>query len=547
MGPNSLMALVISRKIPFLSMQFTFLSFILFFLIGPFHITSYSSGVVSMAGDFNILTINVRGTIKDFEKRNKLLACAQLNNINVILMQETHVSGLNYKKKIDKIFDCKSYWSFGTSDSKGVAILLLNNFKREILKFDRDIEGRIVAVKIRTDWGDLNIVNVYSPNNIAERKTFFKKIDRYLIGTIPSIIGGDWNMVENINLDKINGNHQRGNEGVSELNSLKSAYSLNDPYRKLYKSERTFTWSCETTGVRTRLDRYYINEGIMKNVVSVKNVSCNVSDHLGVKIEFNELPTLNFNLGKGLWKFNNSLLKDDNFCKEIEEKWLERNSNNQEKNVKWWEDTKQIFKEIAIKHGKQNVKKYHEALNECEEGIRLLNSLLVDCNDPELKDRINEEKNLLSDQIDILYKEKYNGAIIRARCDILTNNEDASSNFLRMEASNSKKLIIKEVKDKNGNLTKNSSETMQAGLDFYKDLFKFEDIDENTARYFTANLPQVPNDLANMCETPLSNEESKQSAMSMDNDKSPGSDGLTAEFYKHFWYLIGNKQHFQSK
>ena len=71
----------------------------------------------------------------------------------------------------------------------------------------------------------------------------------------------------------------------------------------------------------------------------------------------------------------------------------------------------------------------------------------------------------MSDQIDILYKEKYNGAIIRARCDILTNNEDASSNFLRMEASNSKKLIIKEVKDKNGNLTKNSSETMQAGLD----------------------------------------------------------------------------------
>ena len=119
-----------------------------------------------MSDNFKCLSINVRGNIKNAEHKNKILSCVRLYNINVLLLQETHVSDLSYKKDIDKEFDCVSYWSFGSTDSRGVAIFIMNNFERDIVKFNRDLEGRAISVKLSSHIGNLNIVSIYAPNNI---------------------------------------------------------------------------------------------------------------------------------------------------------------------------------------------------------------------------------------------------------------------------------------------------------------------------------------------------------------------------------------------
>ena len=106
------------------------------------------------------VSINVRGAIKNFEQRNKLLSCVAINNINILLLQETHVSNLGIKPEIDRLFDCQSFWSFGSNDSRGVAVLLMNNFEREIINFKKDREGRIISLIIKSELGELNIVSV---------------------------------------------------------------------------------------------------------------------------------------------------------------------------------------------------------------------------------------------------------------------------------------------------------------------------------------------------------------------------------------------------
>ena len=98
------------------------LGFLLFLSGWPF----VNKKLLQMSEGFNTLTINVHGTIKNIEERSKLLACVQLNDINILFLQETHVNDLKFKFQIDKIFNCQSYRSFGTSDSRGVAILLMN-------------------------------------------------------------------------------------------------------------------------------------------------------------------------------------------------------------------------------------------------------------------------------------------------------------------------------------------------------------------------------------------------------------------------------------
>ena len=53
-------------------------------------------------------------------------------------------------------------------------------------------------------------------------------------------------------------------------------------------------------------------------------------------------------------------------------------------------------------------------------------------------------------------------------------------------------------------------------------------------------LPRLPDDACELCEGELSEEELRIAALSMENDKSPGIDGLTSNFYKYFWPLFGN-------
>ena len=114
--------------------------------------------------------LNIRGNIKDKMHRNKILSILTCNNINIALLQETHVSNLRYKRDIDNSFNCQSLWSFGSNSSCGVVVLLMNNFEFELENFIKDNEGRIISVKIKTSYGKINIVNVYAPNDIRERK-----------------------------------------------------------------------------------------------------------------------------------------------------------------------------------------------------------------------------------------------------------------------------------------------------------------------------------------------------------------------------------------
>ena len=53
-------------------------------------------------------------------------------------------------------------------------------------------------------------------------------------------------------------------------------------------------------------------------------------------------------------------------------------------------------------------------------------------------------------------------------------------------------------------------------------------------------IKQLGEESAKICEGRATKEECINSLNEMKNDKSPGSDGLTSEFYKRFWEEIGD-------
>ena len=81
---------------------------------------------------------------------------------------------------------------------------------------------------------------------------------------------------------------------------------------------------------------------------------------------------------------------------------------------------------------------------------------------------------------------------------------------------------------------------MQEIEKFYSDLYKADS--ENLLNSFLANpeIPRLTAEIAQACEEKLTVAECLKSLRLFENNKSPGDDGLTAEFYKVFWNIVGN-------
>ena len=126
---------------------------------------------------------------------------------------------------------------------------------------------------------------------------------------------------------------------------------------------------------------------------------------------------------------------------------------------------------------------------------------------------------------------------MRSREKILDEGEKPTRYFLRIQKRNAKAKVISEIRDGNIVFTE-PNDIMKCCREFYKHLYSEEPIDNNMVDKFLndVNLPRLPPDIVEHCEGALSLEETSSL---MKNTKTPGSDGLPAEFYKKFFHLFG--------
>ena len=73
---------------------------------------------------------------------------------------------------------------------------------------------------------------------------------------------------------------------------------------------------------------------------------------------------------------------------------------------------------------------------------------------------------------------------------------------------------------------------------FYESLFKsqsFKNVDEIEKLLYGLTTPSLNNDQINFCEKDLPETDLYNAIKNMQNNKSPGNDRLTKEFYEDFW------------
>ena len=475
----------------------------------------------------NFCTLNVNGLL-DFRCQFALKNFCLSNKVDVLFLQETHVSSVKVTKNLENYFDFyRCFWNFGTIHSRGTAIFISRSLNFDVLKYHRDLEGRFQFVDIDIDSVKYRLLNVYAPNVRYDRKEFFNDIYPFIMCNYNKIFAGDFNCIDNIKLDKIGGSDTYGTDGADLIKGIVTDFELFDVYRHVEPNKVNVTWSRKNVGCR--LDRVYFSNSLKCNIKQCINYPFAYSDHDSVFCTF--INNTDVKKGSGYWHFNNSVLNDRAFCISFRE-WFVTFIDGLDICIDVWDHIKRNIKTFVIDYcKKKNKVKYSVIRNLEKRYFTLLHAEKLNPGD------YCEQVRELKEEIKLYYLDSFKGAQIRSKVKLLNNSEVPSKYFFQKEVKKGKKKNVTEIRNNDILYTK-SDDIINEFRNFYAHLFTEEDIDYDLLDTFIDDLPVLSDLDKDICEGEITIEEILLSLKGMENNKSPGPDGLSKEFYMTFFDIL---------
>ena len=481
-----------------------------------------------------ILSLNVRGLATP-AKRYTILRELERSNYDLFLLQETHVSTRSLADEIAHFWPGQCFWSFGRGKSAGVALFVSPRFSGHISRFLFDSDGRILSALVLLGPICFNIVNIYAPNIVSERKTFFERLHDYFIPNGSRVIAGDFNCIDN-KLDRLHSANTLLPDKKC-LSAFLSDFSLVDVWRKINPRGISFTWSNSDHSQASRLDRFLVSRSLFKFVRSNKVLPCAFSDHDFVDLEFC-LDGLSNKRG-GVWRLNTALLADPDFKREVSSTIDRQKSviSDFESLGAWWDDLKLVIRSTCINYcarKRQSVNRERNVLT--KRLIRAKNAFHAGDNS------VVSELRACESALSSLISREAEGAKIRSRAKWIEEGEKPTRFFFRLEQKRAEKNSFDSVLDTDGNEKTSQSDIEGVFVDFYRDLFTKDDsIDMQIQTDLIDDLEFSLTDIErDSCEGLFTKDELFSALKGLQTGKSPGSDGLPTEFYLAFWDDLGD-------
>ena len=160
----------------------------------------------------------------------------------------------------------------------------------------------------------------------------------------------------------------------------------------------------------------------------------------------------------------------------------------------------------------------------------------------ESSEELLEEYHTYKNELESIYNYITEGITLHSKVDWYEYGEKSSKYFLNLEKrKKAKSHIRKIVIDDNLNETTDPGEILSYLRNFYSSLYKRQSnktVNECLEYLENLNLPRHNDAEKAVCEGTLTNEECWETLLTMGNNKSPGNDGLTKEFYACFFNEI---------
>ena len=470
------------------------------------------------------------------EKRDSVLEWLKNKREDIIVIQETH-STLASEATWKGAWDGPIYFNHGTSNARGT-IILIKRQAQHVVNVNHVIlnNGRAHYIEFDIEGTKFCLANIYAPNN--DDLNFLETVTFDLLGRPRNdylVMTGDWNTVLDNSLDKMGGAATHANYKCQNfLNSFLLDHGFSDVFRVTHGSEKKFTHFNKKCKTASRLDFFLVEDRIVNFPVCEALIGHGYrSDHSYISLNIQGSA---IEQGRGFWKLNNSHLDDSAFVDGVRAVIRDTSNDNFDSFRGLWDVIKFKIKDLAIRYGKAKKKKTSrekEKLSKEIERIKNINDFIK--NDVLRKEMFEAEAKLN----DIISTEM-RGNITRSRARWTEQGERCTRYFFGLEKSNAKKKSISKISSQNSGMIYDQQGISDHVVNFYQHLFTSTNPNPSDIRSYlsSSNLATIPPDLSSTLDEEFSLVEMDRVVGKLNNNKSPGWDGLTNEFYKLFWVDI---------
>ena len=229
----------------------------------------------------SLVSLNTQG-LRSPDRRKSAFHFFRIHKYDISFVQETHWT-TDLQDAIKRDWTGDIYFSNGTDNSCGVAILFNPRFNYTHVNTSQDSSGRVLAITIKIDDHYLHLVNLYAPNSDTDCQQFFSSLEPFFSSRY-HITGGDFNSIVNPTLDKHGGNVTSRQYALRVLHTLTSRFDLVDIWRQRNPNKRGFTRTGRNprqnnSFISTRIDLFYTSQPITPYISDTSIIAYPHSDH----------------------------------------------------------------------------------------------------------------------------------------------------------------------------------------------------------------------------------------------------------------------------
>ena len=492
---------------------------------------------------YDITSLNVRG-IREQTKRRSIFSYLKDQKSKFYFLQETY-SDLNDENIWRNEWGGEIFFSHGTRHSKGVCILIHPSVRDKVEFIFTDKLGRIVLITIVINSLKVSLCNMYAPNNQSEQLDFLQELNNCLIDKselTTLIVGGDWNCTLSKS-DKRGGKPWRATNYRNLVLTTMDILDLIDIQRVKHPKLRKYSYESKALKVKSRIDFFLVAKHLEQYVKKSEIYSSVAPDHKAIYISLSwSNPTPR---GPGLWKFNNSLLNDEEYVNKIRETYAHTcvyYSDSVNKRL-FWEMLKMEIRAATISFSEDIAKSTYRREMEIRRQLDVLDDII--CNNFHFSeiDLVLKEFDNLKTELQSIYDKKGMAAIFRSKFRWIEMGERPTKYFFNLEKRNYIKKTITELRMEDETTIKDETQILDAIENYFNNLYMSTDgtTQDDYDQYIQdLSLSRLSDEERDNMEGLLTYEECKKVLETFQNDKSPGEDGFTVEFYKFFFELLGH-------
>lgn len=463
-------------------------------------------------------------------------------NVHVALLQETHLSPQEHLK-LKRDWVSQVFSSSFTSKSRGVAVLIHKHLPLTVDQTICDKSGRYVSLKGTLGGQAVSFLNIYFPP--VQSSDFiahsFSSFSDWVCDN--SVIAGDFNCYFSTTKDRSPPKQIQMSTRAKALLDTCNELDLVDTWRTLHPNDKEFTFFPGVHRTSSRIDLIFTPKRSLGNILRCTIGDIIISDHAPV---FVQLSNLNPVPRSHTWRFNNFLIHDpkfETFLNDQLEHFLKVNATPEVSPGLLWDTLKAYTRGLIISYSAGLKRKNQMEQRKLELELHELQAKHNESPSEQLRSEIQVVKTAL--EALLTRKAEKSLFFMRQRLYEFANKPNRYlANLLHNKGAG---CNIPCVRDSSGLPKYDNLIINDTFKTFYKQLYtsQFKSTLEQGMHHFFLglNLPKVTEIQRDDLCKPITQSEILKVIQMLPNNKAPGPDGFTGEFFKKFSKILTSPLH----